>query len=89
MARMGGDEFLLIVPEINSVDDVITVKDKIMDAFRITFIPANQEVSVSCSVGIAIYPEHGQDADTLVRCADMAMFKTKQQGRNGFQLCDL
>ena len=88
VARMGGDEFLLIVPEINSADDVITVKDKIMDAFG-NVLPETQEICISCSVGIAIYPEHGQDADTLVRCADMAMFKTKQQGRDGFQLCDL
>jgi diguanylate cyclase (GGDEF)-like protein/PAS domain S-box-containing protein len=89
VARMGGDEFLLIVPEMNSLDDAITVKDKIMDAFQATFLPETNGISVLCSIGIAIYPEHGRDADTLVRCADMAMFKAKQGGRNSFQLCDL
>jgi diguanylate cyclase (GGDEF)-like protein/PAS domain S-box-containing protein len=89
VARMGGDEFLLIVPEINSPDDAITVKDKIMDGFQKEFLPEGHRVSVLCSVGIAIYPDHGQDADTLVRCADMAMFKAKQQGRNRFHLCEL
>ena len=89
VARMGGDEFLLIVPEINSVDDAVIVKDKIMDGFQKVFLPESHRISVLCSVGIAIFPEHGQDADTLVRCADMAMFKAKQQGRNRFHLCEL
>ena len=88
VARMGGDEFLLIVPEISSEDDAIIVKDKIMDSFKTAFLHENQEISVLCSLGIAIYPEHGKDADTLVRCADMAMFRAKQQGRNNFHLCE-
>jgi diguanylate cyclase (GGDEF)-like protein/PAS domain S-box-containing protein len=86
VARIGGDEFLLVVPEINSSRDTFVVSEKIMYAFRRAFFVEDRELSVTCSVGIAIYPDHGTNSETLVRRADAAMYEVKRHGRNGYHL---
>lgn len=88
VARMGGDEFLLVLPEINTVNDTIVVSDKIMEAFRRPFSTSSHELFITCSVGMAIYPEHGTDPEVLIRNADTAMYRVKHLGRNGYRLCD-
>jgi len=87
LARMGGDEFtLLLPPEINNQEDIIIVADKITRAFRQPFICEGTEIFTSASIGIAIYPDHGDDADTLISHADIAMYQAKKSGGNCFRI---
>ena len=85
VARMGGDEFLLLLPNIERVEDVITISQTAQDVLREPFIVDGREVSISASIGIAIYPDDGTDVDTLVNCADKAMYDSKQRGNGAYQ----
>ena len=86
VARMGGDEFLLIVPDIDAINAAVVVTEKVMESFGAIFaIDDSHTFSVTCSVGIALCPEHGEEAETLVQRADSAMYEVKQQGRNGYR----
>jgi len=84
VARMGGDEFLLLLADIERVEDVIAIAQKVLEGFREPFIVDGHEVSISASIGIAIYPDDGTDVDTLVNCADKAMYEAKQRGHNTY-----
>lgn len=86
VSRMGGDEFLLVLPEISEVADTFVVGEKIMHAFRRAFTVSDLQLFVTCSVGIAIYPDHGSDGETLIRCADAAMYDIKRDGGNSYRL---
>jgi diguanylate cyclase (GGDEF)-like protein len=86
VARLGGDEFAVILHIIGRVEDACRVAQKIIDALREPFILAGHELTVTTSVGIAVYPLDGEDADALMRSADTAMYRAKQQGRDGYQL---
>jgi len=85
IARMGGDEFMLILPEIARVEDTARVAQKVLESFREPFVFDGHEARITTSIGIAIYPNDGEDADTLMRDADMAMYRAKVQGRNNYQ----
>jgi diguanylate cyclase (GGDEF)-like protein/PAS domain S-box-containing protein len=85
VARLGGDEFIVISPEISRVTDAAKVSQKILDSFRAPFICEEQEVRVTASIGMAIYPLDGRDPDTLLRHADIAMYCAKREGRNNYQ----
>jgi diguanylate cyclase (GGDEF)-like protein/PAS domain S-box-containing protein len=85
VARMGGDEFLLLLPNIERVEDVVTISQTAQDVLREPFIVNGREVSISASIGIAIYPDDGTDVDTLVNCADKAMYDSKQRGNGAYQ----
>lgn len=84
LARLGGDEFTVLLPDINSENDVITIADKIMAEMCMPFTVGGRDYHASASIGIAIYPEDGNTPDSLVRNADIAMYQTKNQGRNGY-----
>jgi diguanylate cyclase (GGDEF)-like protein len=84
LARLGGDEFLLLFPRIKSRADVITVATKINNDFTQAYSVLEKDVYLSASMGISIYPEDGDDARTLIRNADIAMYNIKNQGKNGF-----
>lgn len=86
IARVGGDEFLILLPEIKNIEDSTMIARKIVDAFQSPFIIANHEIHITTSVGIAIYPDSSEDVDALVKHADIAMYKAKDSGRNNFQL---
>jgi diguanylate cyclase (GGDEF)-like protein len=86
IARMGGDEFLILLPEIKKIDDSIMIARKVVDAFQSPFIIDGHEIHITTSVGIAIYPDSSEDADTLVKHADIAMYKVKDSGRNNYQI---
>ena len=83
VARMGGDEFLLIIPELNTVNDALFVSEKITESFRKAFPVDHTSLSITCSIGIAVYPDHGTDGEELIRAADMAMYRVKDGGRDG------
>ena len=84
VSRMGGDEFVLLMPEMNREEDIITIVQRMLAAFQQPFIIRNSEITVTFSLGIALYPYDGHDLDSLVRNADIAMYQVKKRGRNGY-----
>lgn len=86
IARLGGDEFLILMPEVKHVDEVARMAKNILDAFKQPWLVSGHELFVTTSVGIALYPNDGDDVETLVRNADTAMYRAKEQGRNSYQL---
>lgn len=85
VARLGGDEFTVVLAMIDSAIDVISVSQKILDALNQPVNFNGHEFRVGGSIGISIYPDDGFDVETLVKHADMAMYKAKDSGRNNFQ----
>ncbi|MBE9156023.1 EAL domain-containing protein [Nodosilinea sp. LEGE 06152] len=85
VARWGGDEFTLILPNLTSPTDAAKVAQRIADQLTPPFLLQNHELHVTASLGIALFPQDGQDMTTLLQNADAAMYRAKQQGRNNFQ----
>lgn len=85
LARQGGDEFLVLLPEICHEQDVVAVSDRILEVFSQPLILDGNEVYMSTSIGISLYPVDGSDIETLVKQADTAMYYAKEQGRNNYQ----
>ncbi len=86
VARMGGDEFMMILSEINALEDLHVLGAKIIQAFQQPFRLENRDLMVTTSVGMAVYPFDGKDVDTLVKKADIAMYEAKKMGRNTYRL---
>jgi diguanylate cyclase (GGDEF)-like protein/PAS domain S-box-containing protein len=86
VARVGGDEFTVLLPTIDKVQDAVRIANRILDGLSEPFLQAGKEFVVSGSVGITIIPDDGDDVDTLLRNADIAMYRAKEQGRNQYQL---
>ena len=85
VCRSGGDEFILLFPEIGGPTDAAHLAEKILAAFTVPFIVEGREIVISTSIGISLYPADGEDFSTLSRNADAAMYLAKDQGRNNFQ----
>ncbi|NOY63514.1 MAG: EAL domain-containing protein [Gammaproteobacteria bacterium] len=83
--RLGGDEFSVIISDIEDIDAVITVANRITSELSRCFVINDHEVCMTSSIGIALYPEDGEDTETLLKNADLAMYSAKNQGRNNFQ----
>lgn len=83
VGRFGGDEFTILIGDLAKPGDVEPVARKILDQLAKPFLAAGQEVSISGSIGLAIYPDDAEDAATLLRHADTAMYQAKDSGRNG------
>ncbi|MDB4906553.1 MAG: sensor diguanylate cyclase/phosphodiesterase [Gemmatimonadetes bacterium] len=86
VARMGGDEFTILAPVVNSVDDAIQVAKKVKEAIRLPMEIDGRELFVSGSMGITIYPDDGDTAEVLLKNADAAMYRAKAEGSDLFQL---
>lgn len=86
ISRMGGDEFIVLLPSIETEPDVMTVAEKILYVLNQPFELAGHEIHISSSIGIAIYPEHGDEDKSLLKNADIAMYFAKQSGRNNAKL---
>ena len=84
LARLGGDEFVVMISRFHSRDDVAMVAAKLIDSLREPIAVDHHELSITVSVGIAVYPEDGTDVDTLLKHADVAMYGAKQSGRNAY-----
>jgi diguanylate cyclase (GGDEF)-like protein/PAS domain S-box-containing protein len=82
VSRIGGDEFIVCLEHIKNETDAIAATDKIVDSLRQPFQILGQQIEVSASVGIAVYPDHGDEAGTLLRHADQAMYRAKAEGHN-------
>ncbi|MDR4504228.1 MAG: EAL domain-containing protein [Candidatus Scalindua sp.] len=85
IARFGGDEFNLLLPGINQVGDVKTVLNKILKIFNQPCIIGGQKFYITVSIGVAIFPNDGRDVDTLLKNADAAMYRVKEEGKNGYR----
>lgn len=84
IARMGGDEFMLLLPEIIRTEYSVEIAHKIKQTLQEPFVIDGQKIRTTASIGIAIYPDDGGDIDTLIRNADIAMYHVKEQGRNKY-----
>jgi diguanylate cyclase (GGDEF)-like protein/PAS domain S-box-containing protein len=84
VARMGGDEFMIILPELAHEYDAGMVAEKIIEVFQWPFRLETKELSVTTSVGVSIFPKDGTDTDTLIKHADIAMYCSKGLGRNKY-----
>ncbi len=89
VARLGGDEFLVLVPELGGPKDAVTVAQKILEAFETPFPVEEQRISITVSLGVAIYPQDGEEIDELMKKADTAMYRAKDMGRNTYQFYNL
>ena len=86
IARQGGDEFLILTPKAADDRDLTVPAKRILDAISEPLFISGNKINISASIGIAIYPHDGTDADTLITNADSAMYLAKQQGRNRYRL---
>ena len=83
LARQGGDEFTIVLPELRDRDDARVIADKFLETLQEPFDLDGHEVHISASIGIAIYPSDGESIDELLRHADIAMYQVKALGKNG------
>ena len=86
VARIGGDEFTLIMPGVHKVDDVVKIASKLLDVFHLPLYIGGHDVHVTASIGISMFPDDGVDAESLLRNADAAMYRSKQRGGDNFQM---
>ncbi|MEO2267201.1 EAL domain-containing protein [Pseudoalteromonas sp. YIC-656] len=86
LARLGGDEFTLLLNEVDSVDEVIACAEAVLAQFNASFSLAQNNITVTTSIGVAIYPDDGTTLDSLLKHADVAMYRSKDLGRNSYQL---
>jgi diguanylate cyclase (GGDEF)-like protein/PAS domain S-box-containing protein len=84
LSRLGGDEFVVLLESVRDSQDAAIVSEKIIQALEQTLVIGNYPLHVSASIGISVYPEDGRDAETLMKNADAAMYKSKERGRNTF-----
>lgn len=85
VARMGGDEFTIILDCINSEQDAAKVAQKTLESMLNEFVLEEHKLSITTSIGISIYPKDGHDIDTIVKKADFAMYDAKENGRNNYK----
>jgi len=85
LARQGGDEFLILLSEVESVDDVGVIAERLLKSLQAPFRHQEIEYFVTASIGVTIAPDDGSDAGALIKNADMAMYRAKNLGRNSYQ----
>jgi diguanylate cyclase (GGDEF)-like protein len=85
LSRMGGDEFTVLLDTVASVDGAEQVLRRITEALQAPLTILDHKITVSASIGLSVYPEHGEDPATLLRNADLAMYHAKERGKNGWQ----
>lgn len=82
VARIGGDEFVLLMPELSEEESVLGLATKVQEALRAPFYVEGHDLPISCSIGVSVYPQDGDEADALTKSADESMYLAKQSGRN-------
>jgi diguanylate cyclase (GGDEF)-like protein/PAS domain S-box-containing protein len=85
VARMGGDEFVVLLPGLESTGDLATVAQKLLSCFLVPVDLKGQQLTVTASIGIAVYPDDGRAPQELIQSADAAMYQAKSAGRNNFK----
>jgi diguanylate cyclase (GGDEF)-like protein/PAS domain S-box-containing protein len=86
VARLAGDEFVLLVEEISTVEDAHRAAERVLERFGEPFNLAGTDVVISPSIGLSVFPDHGERPDELLKCADLAMYAAKSAGRNTIRL---
>lgn len=86
LARLGGDEFIVLLPHMSSEPDVHAVGNKIVEAIKQPFKVEGHELYLTVSVGVSMFPRDGDNAETLIKHSDVAMYHTKEQGKNSYHL---
>ncbi|HEY5037526.1 MAG TPA: EAL domain-containing protein [bacterium] len=86
IARFGGDEFTLLLPQVNSIEEATQHAQKIIEVLAAPFKLNNHELHVTTSIGIAFYPDDGENSEILLKNVETAMYRAKEQGRNNYQL---
>jgi len=86
IARIGGDEFIILIPGLTDTDHTARLAEKILDAITPMFRIGDNELHIGCSIGISIFPDDGIEIKTLLKNSDLAMYRAKEKGRNTFQL---
>ena len=85
VSRISGDEFVVLLEDVNSPEDTVTAIEKLMAMFQHPFKVRGTEIHTSCSVGISLFPQDGTSTNELLRNADSAMYRAKEEGRNAYQ----
>lgn len=85
IARFGGDEFAILLPQVNHPEDTAKLAQRLMDALKQPFEIFGEHLEIKTSIGIALYPTDGDEPETLINRADMALLRTKNEGRNNYQ----
>lgn len=85
VARISGDEFLILLTGLNDMEEAETVSRKIIEAFNCAFFVQDREIQLSVSIGVSVFPRDGKDTEVLIDNADMAMYRAKDLGRNTYQ----
>jgi len=83
LSRFGGDEFTLLLPDIKSETTALQVAEKMLESIKAPFDIASHEIYIGASIGIAVYPDAGDDIEALIKNADIAMYRIKSSGKNG------
>ena len=86
LARLGGDEFTILIPDLERVEHALNVAHRVKEAMRRPFLIDAHEIFVTASIGISLYPEDGQDCNSLLKYADTAMYHAKNCGKNNAKL---
>jgi diguanylate cyclase (GGDEF)-like protein len=85
VSRQGGDEFVVLLTESRQWEDAVVVAERILKAVAQSHPIDNHDLHVTTSIGVSVYPDDGEDAETLIRNADIAMYQAKEKGRNSYQ----
>jgi diguanylate cyclase (GGDEF)-like protein/PAS domain S-box-containing protein len=85
IARLGGDEFTILLTEIRDMQDAAKVAQRILELFKQPFVIHNHKIFISTSIGISLYPDDGDDVESMLKNADTAMYHAKNLGRNNYQ----
>lgn len=88
LARLGGDEFTLLIPDLRDRQDAVVIAEKFLKCLQEPFMLDGHQVHVSASIGIAVYPSHGETIEDLIRHADIAMYQVKALGKDGHSFYD-
>lgn len=85
IARQSGDEFAVLLPDLTCSEDAVRIAERMLDAVSTPFCVDERELSITCSIGITLYPRDGQHGETLLKNADVALYRAKDLGRNNYQ----
>jgi len=86
VARLGGDEFVIALWELSHADGVARLVSKVIQAVSQPYRIQGRDVRMTASVGVGIYPMHGEEVETLMKSADLAMYEAKRTGKNGYRI---
>ena len=89
VARQGGDEFIIVLRQVSGADHAARVASKMIKAVSQPYDIEGQNVSITASAGVAIYPVHGKNADTLLKSADLALYEAKSAGKNAYHVSEI